>query len=77
MEEEVTETLLKYYLDKNQIKYEIDRNNYRKIRIDTNSLTQRQVKLIRKIAEKVDKLYVESVGFGLITIDLGHYGGLK
>ena len=77
MEGEVTETLLKYYLDKNSIEYEIDRNNYRKLRINTNGLTQRQVKLIRKIAEKVDKMNVEAVGFGLITIDLGHYGGLK
>lgn len=77
MNEDMNGTLLKHYLDKNGIEYKLDEFNYRILRVDTNGLTQRQIKLIKKISEKVDKMKVESIGFGLITIDIGHYGGLE
>ena len=70
-------TLIKHYLDKNDIPYELDKSNYKLLRINTNGLTNRQIKLIKKIVKKVDKMEIASEGFGLIVINLGHYGGLE
>ena len=76
MEEEVAETLLKHYLTKYDVKWELDKDNYRKLKIHTQGMTSRQITLIKKVI-RIDEFKIDSVGFDLIVVDLGHYGGLK
>lgn len=75
-EDEEYSSHLKKFLDNYHIPYHTDKKDMRIIRIDITGLQPRKVKRIRQLIE-VDNFQLDSIGFNMISVNLGHYGGLK